>query len=693
MFPVDDPLDEGDVRAAYTELWRDFEAESETLAGIEDSPTLLNALYHLMEKCTWSVPAAYYRSVPDISLFDHSRVTAAVAVCLTDFDDTAITHLIDAQQKHKPDDLLPVAYLLEGDLSGVQSFLYTITARGATPALRGRSFYLQLLTEAVARWILRELQLPLVNLIYASGGHFYILAPASTNVAQLQKAVDRLLLEYHEGDLYLALGAAKLTCADFQLNTFADAWRETSHQVNAAKRRRFTALTMDGLTELFAPKGHGGNEEDECQVCHHEGSDVALFAKYEHDQQPVRKCTLCASLEELGRDLRSAEHLLLAEMVPLETGQRDWRSLLARFGLAVAVGNNRNWSDTFPQQPQRALFLGLNEFPSMRETEQVRNGLNCPVARGQRFIANVAPHLPNGDFATFEHLQTAAQGIKRLGVLRMDVDNLGEIFSQGFRQLHAEGAANRATLARVASLSSALGRYFEGYVGHLCRALNDRTEQGRVYPIYSGGDDLFIVGSWDVLPVLAQQINDDFGRYTCGNPAFHVSGGLTLHGGKAPLYQAAQAAYQALDRAKDMDDKNAFCLFGCAVYWYDFVRVDQQRADLEAITQVTGNRSVLQLLLELYAQYEDLIEQQRTQGLSPRTRRGEAQIVWGPYMWRGLYQLTRLADRASKGRDLIARLRDTLHDQQFQNIQHVSLAARWAEARTRKNYTNREDNT
>ena len=71
----------------------------------------------------------------------------------------------------------PVALLIGGDISGIQKFIYTIASKKAAKTLRGRSFYLQLLTEAVLRFVLGELELPYTNVIYAGGGHFFLLAP------------------------------------------------------------------------------------------------------------------------------------------------------------------------------------------------------------------------------------------------------------------------------------------------------------------------------------------------------------------------------------------------------------------------------------------------------------------------------------------------------------------------------------
>ena len=62
------------------------------------------------------VPSAAYKSHPDISLYDHARSVAAIAVCLH-----------EAQEQAEP------FLLIQGDISGVQSFLYKL----ASPAEEG----------------------------------------------------------------------------------------------------------------------------------------------------------------------------------------------------------------------------------------------------------------------------------------------------------------------------------------------------------------------------------------------------------------------------------------------------------------------------------------------------------------------------------------------------------------------------
>jgi CRISPR-associated protein Csm1 len=83
-------------------------------------------------------------------------------------------------------------------------------------------------------------------------------------------------------------------------------------------------------------------------------------------------------------------------------------------------------------------------------------------------------------------LQYSSRGIQRLGVLRADLDGAGALFSRGL------GKAMR--LARLMALSSALSRFFEGYVETLCETVEQETGRpDTLYAVYAGGT---ICSSW-----------------------------------------------------------------------------------------------------------------------------------------------------------------------------------------------------
>ena len=69
------------------------------------------------------------------------------------------------------------------------------------------------------------------------------------------------------------------------------------------------------------------------------------------------------------------------------------------------------------------------------------------------------------------------EGIKRLGVVRADIDNLGATFISGIPEKYN-------SISRTATLSRQLSLFFKYELNHL-------LENYQITAIYSGGDDLF----------------------------------------------------------------------------------------------------------------------------------------------------------------------------------------------------------
>jgi CRISPR-associated protein Csm1 len=696
------PRPEAEVDKAYARLWEGFRAEVETLSrihsGAEDLPVYLESLLLLLQRYAWCVPSAGAGSLRDVSLYDHGRTAAALAVCLAAQEEPTLEALLEAPEASDE----PVALLVGGDLSGVQDFIYTITSKGAAGALRGRSFYLQLLTEAVARYILRELNLPATNLLYQGGGNFYLLARVedAERLDEIHRQLSHILLAHHRGELYLALASEPLRASDFFAGRIAGKWDALSRRQQQAKQRRFVELGTD-LAYLFAPQGEGGTEHEECNVCGREHPQIA-----EDAESGTRKCRPCREFEALGKDLRAAEFLWLEEVEPaalpdnpLELQPGDWQAVLKSLGLRAGVAEHLQ---EIPQRKgERRVVLALNDA-ALRDLEP---GPHTVV--GRRFLVNVTPTLRQADLEAvgkdldetlypggvkpFSALELQATGIRRLGVLRMDVDNLGTLFSEGF--------GDSATLARVMALSFTIGLFFEGWVAERAQRINEEQppERGDIlYSIYSGGDDLFFVGAWDAVVELAREIRVDLTRFAGGHPAIHASAGLALVGGKYPLYQAAADAGGAEHAAKQHPGKDAVTFLGQTLSWEKFGleesceegtrTVHGLRHRLERLVRPQAQQglgvstALLRRLIQLQIQYEEALGKNQQAGTDVN-RSGEVQGVWGPWMWRGYYSLKRMAQRAQEGEAKVAieTLAETLHDDNFKGIGWIGLAARWVE--------------
>lgn len=709
------------VQQGYEELWRGFETDLQALWQAHqtgsDLRIYLESLLLLLQHYTWCVPSAYYRSLPDVSLYDHSRMTGALAACLTGKSETTLDQILHAPEQSAE----AVALLVGGDISGVQDFIYTISSRGATSGLRGRSFYLQLLTEVAARYVLRRLELPITNLIYQGGGAFYLLARAgdSERLREIQHEISHVLLAHHRGDLYLALRSTQLTAADFYDGRASFKWDELAHLLREAKQHRFGELEQDDLAALFAPQGHGGNEDQQCQVCGQEHPQTEEIKKHPEDESSVRKCPACLSYEALGDALRRARYLWLTEQKsnipdkPLAVTPGEWRDVLIAFGFQGGVtGDLRQVPDAttrvvlalkdeaLPQlHPQAHTVIGRRFLVNVTPTYEAVDAdwLNQRSPELQQRLEEDLPDCFGVAVKPFSLLEAQAAGIPRLGILRMDVDNLGTVF--------AEGLGKAATLSRIAALSLAVGLYFEGWVEHIAEAMNAETypERGAtLYSIYSGGDDLFFVGAWDQVVELARRVRADLTPFAAQHPGIHTSAGIVLVGGKYPLAQAAQDAGDAEKAAKGRADKNALTFLGQTIAWTRFGLDECQAQNLETVHGMAhhlielispeeqgekgGPQALLRLLMRLQEQHDRADQRRRDRG-DELNRAGQVQGVYGPWLWRGTYALKRMAERYKEGtrtRQILEDLRNHLRAQEFQSIEWIGLAARWAELLVRK---------
>ena len=197
------------------------------------------------------------KTIPDISLYDHLRTTAAIAACIgreltdTEVDDELKRHIAKKESDRN------ISALIKGDISGIQNFLYHILSDGAANQLRGRSLYLQLLTEAIAHYVLKQLDLPGTNLILASGGHFYILAPytaAKEKLNTLRQQISQKLWALHKGDISCMLAGISIKARDFQAKNFLCKWDAVSGKVQQRKHQKWSEMgTQQMFENLFEP--------------------------------------------------------------------------------------------------------------------------------------------------------------------------------------------------------------------------------------------------------------------------------------------------------------------------------------------------------------------------------------------------------------------------------------------------------
>lgn len=461
------------------------------------------------------------RDDEDVSLFDRSRVTAAVAVCIAGHLNATGTEPSDGEVEREDAERFLFA---RGDISGVQSFLYTITSKGALRMLRARSFFLELLAEHAVAEILRRSGVPRTNAIFVAGGGFLLLLP---NTSESEEALRRVgeeinstLAEEFGHGLYLALAAVPCA-ADGIGRRLPETLAEAGKRLSESKAGKFRGQLDWLLAESREP------EPESCDVCARDDAPVERYQprnympwQLEDDGvQPLSLCTTCLMLARASLRLPQSHHLRAG-------------------GEGFSVGETAYGLSSSRHKPLYALD-GLRD-----EEASLSGAVPLPVAR-------YADRDDEGQILEFGELANKAAGVARLAVLRMDVDDLGEIFRSGL-------PPSLRTFGRYAALSRSLSTFFKTVVPQICEGayegdlrLFGAERRRAVTVVYSGGDDLFLVGAWSDVMELAVSIRRAFREFACHNPSVTLSAGISLHSPGEPLYLMAEQAGAAEGIAKE----------------------------------------------------------------------------------------------------------------------------------------------
>ena len=174
---------------------------------------------------------------------------------------------------------------------------------------------------------------------------------------------------------------------------------------------------------------------------------------------------------------------------------------------------------------------------------------------GARRVGRWIPHSANSGIPlTFEEISRKARGDTRLAVLKADVDDTG----LRVREI----ADSDRTYDRLRAFSRDLHRFFSERVRCMVQ-----SEWRFLYTVYAGGDDLLLVGPWNVIFDFAGALAEEFQT----GPG-HLYGPLTLSAGIAlapyrmPIRHAVTHAEELLESAKRLG-KNRCAGLGAHWTW------------------------------------------------------------------------------------------------------------------------------
>ncbi len=623
MFPVK----EKEIEVDASKIWEQFYSDISLLENYTNVKAKAETTLNLLQRYTinLSEPTGM---LPTVAYFDYAKNLAGITVALYDY--------LKAEDKLDASVLLwseeRPFILIGGDISGIQNFIYDIAGRNASKNLKGRSFYLQLLITSILQKLLTELDLFQGNVILDSGGSFFLLA-ANTNKnkrllsnEEILGQISQQLFETHLTKISLAVAIVPIEISQMLDGGLNEVMEEVYEQLAIKKLQKFNGKINRKQEELFDPKQvdngggypidrmtgaeiqphqqatawkydleNGGGKTERVQLHEDKLYGLSLVSNTTMQQinlgDVLRKTTIWVISPKKINDLKKngkihefnpcqlgIYHYLIEDSIRSLTGLGDLT------GCSLVVLNQPDFLNALNNQLTDGIgieqnliygnqFYGGNEYPSPPNIE--RKYLDQPYTFSELAGAEDEEKKELADrkkkiYYVPPATKTEAGrdlGIKRLGVLRMDVDNLGYIFQTGL--------GKQFSFVQYSNLSRHLDFFFKGY-------LNQIWKQEGFSPyaqiIYSGGDDLFIVGRWDKMIEFAKKIKTAFGDYVCQNNQISLSGGISIVGHKFPILKGAEMAGKAEKSAKRHEligihhksvelDKNSFTLFDVPLHW------------------------------------------------------------------------------------------------------------------------------
>lgn len=550
----------------YLALFNGLKNDLEKLETINSFDVFYDGLNYLLEKYAWCVPSSSFGVKADISLYDHLRVSAAFAVALYN------NYILDGIV-YEPNDTQPCFALIQGDFSGIQNFIFSRQGESnkfAAKILRARSFFVSLSSELVANKICNALGLTKASIVMNAGGKFTIL---SQNTNDLEEKIDKITNEVNKEFLNLNFGQTRFAIANIALSPsdFLDGQNKQGKSkfsekfeslIRHLERKKLKPFIENPVFEDYLDKIKN-SKFGICRICgQHPAND-------EIDETPI--CKQCNTMKQIGESLVNKNYFGI-----FNNKEHGSVHIFSDFYLGFKQDKSELkdalWAFDIKFEGEFSGFAKSKIATYVPRFEHESNDLPRD-SKDTKEPGRV-------DIKTFSDIAKDALkedniGSDFLGILKADVDNLGLIF--------ARGLGENVSISKIASLSRMLDFFFTGWLQSEIRK-NFKS----VYTVFSGGDDLFLIGPFNQIINLAKKINEHLKQYT-KNPDFHLSCGIYFAKDKIPVYQMARQAEEVLKESKDfkvegdksVKGKNAITLFERTMEWDKFNKL--MEIDLDSI--------------------------------------------------------------------------------------------------------------
>lgn len=501
------------------------------LRGITWNKNYLNSLLEVLEAQLSYIPSSTMKSeVADISLYDHVKLTAAIAASIKEWlDENNISDYKETLFKGATGFYGKKVFLLFSmDMSGIQDFIYTIASKNALKMLRSRSFYLEIFMENLIDELLDYIGMSRSNLIYSGGGHAYIITANTENIKQkiveFELKINEWLLDEFKTALFLGCGYAECSANELHNEpegTYRQIFKNVSKMISQKKMKRYSAAQIIKLNSKGKKDG-----TRECRVCRR-------ASKLLEDDDI---CSVCNAMIDMSQNILYEGFYIVTE------NPKDKAALPLPFGRYLVAYNKEELLEKMKQDDSSYIraYTKNKSYTGFKVVKKLWVGA-----------------YTLGD--SFEKLAKKSEGINRIAVFRADVDNLADAFVNGF--VSEKYGEKYMTISRTATFSRKMSMFFKYHINYILengefyivdKKKEDKGKKGKrnrnATIVYSGGDDVFVVGSWDDVVGFAVDLQKSLKEFS--QDTLTISGGIGIYPAKYPINNMARLTGELEDCSK-----------------------------------------------------------------------------------------------------------------------------------------------
>jgi CRISPR-associated protein Csm1 len=640
----------------YEEIWQSFMESFKEISTLKERPDIwLEALNTLMLKYFIFIPSAtvgfgttysFVKILSDISLYDHSYFTASLASTLYLYHKNTDSLTEQSIKKLNESKFL----FIEGNFYGIQKFIFASggeTRKWAAKILRGRSFMVSMYSELVADYIMRQLGLPFVNLLYSAAGKFLIIAPNLTKVKEklrdIENEINNWLYQYYYGETSIGLTYIEAKPEDFlNEDRYSQLLKRLGKKSEEKKYQKFDLFQFGGAIEDYLSKF---SKLGVCKLCGKRPAEGNEIFERENEKEEIPVCSICRDQKRIGEALVKNKFILIygIENRDINTGFVNTVPILNKYyakfedksSVCKKELHNKNlitiWDIALPASSDKdgkVIFAKkfINAYVPLVEDNESKIPLSFEE------LANLSLKKKNGETI----------GIEALGVIKADVDNLGSIFLKGL-------PPSKRTFTRYLALSRMLNLFFAFYLPYLCQ-----TKFKNIYNVFCGGDDLFVVGPWEESYNFILEVRQKFEKYVCCNKDVTLSAGYLLTKPNIPVIELAERTEHSLSQAKKVG-RNRLFIFKTDIVWDNIPTLEQWKIKLLSLcgedTEILTKSFLYKLndIVEMVAKEKKLISTAKSRsirGIPLNDLKNELKCL----LWRSLLYYFTVRNFDKKGR-------------------------------------------